>query len=247
MRSCSRNSSRFPPSTNSASGTRTAISERLAGERTAAPHKSRYRSLLPATPPGPGQQYAFEVDLDRCSGCKACVVACHTLNGLDENETWRDVGLLDWRLAGRSGDAARHGRVPPLSSTGLHDRLPGQCVRKGPDHGHRQASRRSVLRLPVLHAGLPVRRSKVSRGQRHRPKVRHVFLAAGGWRAAGVRSSVSARGDRDSPRRSRAGRRDAEASVFLPAAPDPQITLPTTTYKSRRPFPATCCRPIISA
>src|SRR5262245_39565861 len=56
--------------------------------------RSRYRALLPAAPPGPGQQYAFEVDLDRCSGCKACVVACHTLNGLDENETWRDVGLL---------------------------------------------------------------------------------------------------------------------------------------------------------
>ncbi len=49
---------------------------------------------MPATPPGPGQQYAFEVDLDRCSGCKACVTACHTLNGLDEDETWRDVGLL---------------------------------------------------------------------------------------------------------------------------------------------------------
>jgi DMSO reductase anchor subunit len=30
---------------------------------------------------------------------------------------------------------------------------------------------------------------------------------------------------------------DAETSAFLPAAPDPQITLPTTTYKSRRPFP----------
>src|SRR5262245_2285471 len=59
------------------------------------PNRSpRYHSLLPATPPGPGQQYAFEVDLDRCSGCKACVVACHTLNGLDESETWRDVGLL---------------------------------------------------------------------------------------------------------------------------------------------------------
>jgi ferredoxin len=57
-------------------------------------YDARYQSLLPATPPAPGQQYAFEVDLDRCSGCKACVVACHTLNGLDENETWRDVGLL---------------------------------------------------------------------------------------------------------------------------------------------------------
>jgi formate dehydrogenase iron-sulfur subunit len=54
----------------------------------------RYRELLPASPPGPGEQYAFEVDLDRCSGCKACVTACHSLNGLDDNETWREVGLL---------------------------------------------------------------------------------------------------------------------------------------------------------
>src|SRR3990170_1063694 len=53
-----------------------------------------YSKLVPATEPGEGQQYAFEVDLDRCSGCKACVAACHSLNGLDEQETWRDVGLL---------------------------------------------------------------------------------------------------------------------------------------------------------
>jgi Fe-S-cluster-containing dehydrogenase component/DMSO reductase anchor subunit len=53
-----------------------------------------YRALLPATPPGPGQQLAFEVDLDRCSGCKACVAACHNLNGLDPGESWRDVGLV---------------------------------------------------------------------------------------------------------------------------------------------------------
>jgi formate dehydrogenase iron-sulfur subunit len=55
---------------------------------------ARYRDLLPATAPAPGQQYAFEVDLDQCSGCKACVTACHSLNGLDEEETWRNVGLL---------------------------------------------------------------------------------------------------------------------------------------------------------
>lgn len=56
--------------------------------------EKHYRKLLPATSPGPGQQYAFEVDLDKCSGCKACVSACHSLNGLDEAETWRNVGLL---------------------------------------------------------------------------------------------------------------------------------------------------------
>jgi formate dehydrogenase iron-sulfur subunit len=53
-----------------------------------------YSALMPAQPPGPGQQLAFEVDLDRCSGCKACVAACHNMNGLDEGESWRDVGLV---------------------------------------------------------------------------------------------------------------------------------------------------------
>jgi len=53
-----------------------------------------YRDLIPLEKPGAGRQYAFEVDLDKCSGCKACVSACHSLNGLEEGETWRSVGLL---------------------------------------------------------------------------------------------------------------------------------------------------------
>ncbi len=53
-----------------------------------------YRSLIPLTKPGVGEQYAFEVSLDRCTGCKACVSACHSLNGLDEHEAWRDTGTL---------------------------------------------------------------------------------------------------------------------------------------------------------
>jgi formate dehydrogenase iron-sulfur subunit len=66
-----------------------------AHDRGEVPAKEKhYRNLLPATSPQPGQQYAFEVDLDKCSGCKACVTACHSLNGLDEVETWRSVGLL---------------------------------------------------------------------------------------------------------------------------------------------------------
>lgn len=56
-----------------------------------APH---YRTLIPLSQPGAGEQYAFEVSLDRCTGCKACVSACHSLNGLDEGETWRDVGMI---------------------------------------------------------------------------------------------------------------------------------------------------------
>src|SRR5438105_557091 len=73
-------------------------------------HEARrglYRDLLPLSPPATGEQYAFEVNLDQCSGCKACVSACHSLNGLDEHETWRGVGLLmdipDARDARRRG------------------------------------------------------------------------------------------------------------------------------------------------
>jgi len=53
-----------------------------------------YKDLIPLSKPGKGEQYAFEVDLDACTGCKACVVACHSLNGLDDNESWRDVGMI---------------------------------------------------------------------------------------------------------------------------------------------------------
>jgi formate dehydrogenase iron-sulfur subunit len=53
-----------------------------------------YRGLIPFSKPGRGEQYAFEVNLDQCTGCKACVAACHSLNGLDDNESWRDVGVL---------------------------------------------------------------------------------------------------------------------------------------------------------
>ncbi len=62
------------------------------GSQNAAP--KNFQSLIPLTKPRPGEQYAFEVELDSCTGCKACVSACHSLNGLDDEETWRDVGLL---------------------------------------------------------------------------------------------------------------------------------------------------------
>lgn len=57
--------------------------------------KSRsWQRLIPLTAPAPGEQYGFEVNLDACTGCKACVSACHSLNGLDEDESWRDTGQL---------------------------------------------------------------------------------------------------------------------------------------------------------
>ncbi|MGI9119364.1 MAG: DmsC/YnfH family molybdoenzyme membrane anchor subunit [Acidimicrobiales bacterium] len=65
-------------------------------ETGALPAQARYyRDLVPLHQPGPGQQYGFEVDLDACTGCKACVTACHSLNGLDDGESWRTVGLVE--------------------------------------------------------------------------------------------------------------------------------------------------------
>lgn len=66
-------------------------------------HAERYEDLIPLSrAPGEGEQLAFRVDLDRCTGCKACVSACHHLNGLGEGETWRDVGLVYGEESGRS-------------------------------------------------------------------------------------------------------------------------------------------------
>lgn len=53
-----------------------------------------YRELIPLRKPRHGEQYAFVVDLDACTGCKSCVNACHSLNGLDDDEIWRNVGVI---------------------------------------------------------------------------------------------------------------------------------------------------------
>ena len=50
-----------------------------------------FRALIPTQTPEVGEQYSFEVDVDRCSACKACVSACHHMNGLSSDESWRRV------------------------------------------------------------------------------------------------------------------------------------------------------------
>ncbi len=54
----------------------------------------KWTDLIPLSKPSEGEQFRFDVDLDLCTGCKACVTACHSLNGLDESESFRSVGLL---------------------------------------------------------------------------------------------------------------------------------------------------------
>jgi Fe-S-cluster-containing dehydrogenase component/DMSO reductase anchor subunit len=207
--------------------------------RQASAHTSAksYRALLPATPPGPGQQYAFEVDLDRCSGCKACVTACHSLNGLDEGETWREVGLLvggprSLPVLQHVTTACHHCLEPacmhgcPVRAyekdpvTGIVKHLDDQCF------GCQYCTLACPYEVPKYHRGKGIVRKCDMCSSRLSVGEPPACVQACPHEAIVIRLV-----DRDQVIE------DAETAVFLPAAPDPQLTYPTTTYKSRTPFP----------
>ncbi len=196
-----------------------------------------YSKLLPASPPGAGQQYAFEVDLDRCSGCKACVAACHSLNGLDEQETWRDVGLL---MGGTSFNpvmqhvtTACHHCIEPAcmtacpvnayekdSVTGIVKHLDDQCF------GCQYCTLACPYEVPKYHHGKGIVRKCDMCSDRLAVSEAPACVQACPHEAIAIRVVEVAQ-----------VRENAEADPFLPAAPEPHITLPTTTYKTSRVFP----------
>lgn len=196
-----------------------------------------YEALLPAQPPGPGQQYAFEVDLDRCSGCKACVTACHTLNGLDESETWRDVGLLVGGTASNPlmqhvTTACHHCLDPgcmkgcPVDAyekdpvTGIVKHLDDQCI------GCQYCTLACPYDVPKYHAEKGIVRKCDMCSNRLAVGEAPACVQACPHQAIAIRIVNVAQ-----------VLEDAEASQFLPGAPDPQLTHPTTHYKSARAFP----------
>ncbi len=202
------------------------------------PAQARYYSkLVPAAPPGPGQQYAFEVDLDRCSGCKACVTACHTLNGLDEQETWRDVGLLVGGTAGNPmmqhvTTACHHCLEPacmnacPVDAyekdpvTGIVKHLDDQCF------GCQYCTLACPYDVPKYHSGKGIVRKCDMCSDRLADGEAPACVQACPHEAISI-SVVDVQQVID----------DSEADNFLPAAPEPHITLPTTRYKTSRVFP----------
>jgi len=198
------------------------------------PHPGTYTSLLPAKTPGPGQQYAFEVDLDRCSGCKACVAACHAMNGLDEGEVWREVGLL---VSGpglpvlQHVTAACHHCLDPACLnacpvdayekdpvTGIVKHLDDQCF------GCQYCTLACPYDAPKFHPGKGI--------------VRKCDMCAGRLAAGELPACVQ--GCPHEAIRIRVVDREEVVAVaasngFLPTAPDPTYTLPTTRYLSARP------------
>lgn len=197
----------------------------------------RYAALLPAAPPRPGQQYAFEVDLDRCSGCKGCVTACHAQNGLDEEETWRDVGLL---IGGTRAlpviqhvtTACHHCLEPaclqgcPVNAyekdplTGIVKHLDDQCF------GCQYCTLACPYEVPKYHRGKGIVRKCDMCSQRLSAGEPPACVAACPHSAIAIRVVDVERVIED-----------AEVVPFLPCTPDPQITLPTTHYKTQRVLP----------
>jgi Fe-S-cluster-containing dehydrogenase component/DMSO reductase anchor subunit len=196
-----------------------------------------YRDLIPLETPKAGQQYAFEVDLDRCSGCKSCVAACHELNGLDDDETWRSVGLL---LGGTPAlpvlqhvtSACHHCLDPaclygcPVKAyekdpvTGIVKHLDDQCI----------GCQYCIFKCPY-----DVPKYNKARGIVRKCDMCSDRLAAG--EAPACVQACPTQAIRITVVDQRTVIEDSEANVFLPGAPEPHYTLPTTTYKSARPLP----------
>jgi Fe-S-cluster-containing dehydrogenase component/DMSO reductase anchor subunit len=189
--------------------------------------------LIPLTKPQPGEQYAFEVDLDSCTGCKACVAACHSLNGLDDTETWRDVGLIVspeprhpftqtvTTACHHCADPACLNGCPVLAyekdpATGIVRHLDDQCI------GCSYCVLKCPYDVPKFNARLGiVRKCDMCHGR-----------LAHGEAPACVQACPT-----HAIRIVTVGalKTNPATNTFLNAAPDPNYTQPTTRYITQRP------------
>jgi Fe-S-cluster-containing dehydrogenase component/DMSO reductase anchor subunit len=186
-----------------------------------------YKHLIPLEKPSEGEQYAFQVELDKCTGCKACVVACHTLNGLDEDEAWRDVGLLE----------AGHGFQQTVT-TACHHCLDPECLHGCPVGAYEKEKDTGIVRhlddqcigceYCVLKCPYDVPKYSHKRGIVRKCDMCHQRLADGEAPACVQACPTEAisiiKIDTAALH---------ENNTFLPGAPTPDITQPTTRYIGR--------------
>ncbi len=200
---------------------------------------SSFRSqLIPLTAPKPGEQYAFQVDLDACTGCKACVSACHSLNGLDENETWRDVGLVS------SPDARKP--FTQTITTACHHCADPACLNGCPVLAYEKDPLTGIVRhlddqcigcsYCVLMCPYDVPKYNPARGIVRKCDMCHSRLAEGEAPAC-VQACPTHAISIVTVQTFVNGERKVDTSSFLAAAPDPSITLPTTRYVTKRQLP----------
>ncbi|MCC6234933.1 MAG: dimethyl sulfoxide reductase anchor subunit [Verrucomicrobiales bacterium] len=203
----------------------------------------RYRELIPLSQPGPGEQFAFEVDLDACSGCKACVTACHSLNGLEESESWRSVGLLVSRTGTPATARLQH------VTTACHHCLEPACLHGCPVLAYEKDPRTGIVRhlddqcigctYCLMTCPYEVPRYSKRLGVVRKCDLCHGRLAEGeapacaqacpnGAIRIGIANTAALRQQYPATRRD-------EPNSFLPASPAPSLTLPTTRFLSASP------------
>jgi Fe-S-cluster-containing dehydrogenase component/DMSO reductase anchor subunit len=199
-----------------------------------------YKNLIPVELPGENQQFAFEVDLDLCSGCKACVVACHSLNGLEENEIWREVGFLH-------GVDEQYNPLVQHVTTACHHCLEPGCMQGCPVKAYEKDPLTGIVhhlddqcigcQYCTLMCPYDVPQYSKSKGIVRKCNMCSDRLLAHEAPAC-VQScpngAISIQiVDKD------VVMARSQAGEFVAKAPDPQITKPTTHYKRKKPLPAT--------
>jgi formate dehydrogenase iron-sulfur subunit len=229
-------------------------------EKAEIPLQSRYyRDLLPLTRPAEAEQYAFEVDLDKCSGCKACVAACHSLNGLEPGESWRSVGLLvaDDPVSPiqQTVTTACHHCVDPAclngcpvlayekdSVTGIVKHLDDQCI------GCQYCVLKCPYEVPQFSSRLGIVRkcdmcsSRLSAGEA--PACVQACPSAAIRITIVQKAAIQLKYSGQSPlsvsveNASGTGAPTRTGNSFLAATPDPAYTLPTTRYVSAKGLPS---------
>ncbi|MFO7179725.1 MAG: DmsC/YnfH family molybdoenzyme membrane anchor subunit [Pseudomonadota bacterium] len=197
-----------------------------------------YRDLIPLERPRAGEQYAFEVDLDRCTGCKACVAACHSLNGLDEGEMFRTVGLLH----GGTVEAPAQITV----TTSCHHCLEPACMLGCPVKAYEKDPVTGIVKhlddqcfgcqYCTLMCPYDAPKYNKERGIVRKCDLCSERLAHGEAPACVQACPNGAIAVRVVDHASVV--QVAEAETFLPGAPGPEHTLPTTVYKTKKPLPA---------
>jgi Fe-S-cluster-containing dehydrogenase component/DMSO reductase anchor subunit len=204
----------------------------------ALPDQARYyRDLIPLGRPEAGQQYAFEVDLDVCTGCKACVAACHSLNGLEETEIWRTVGLLH--------GGTREAPAQQTVTTSCHHCVDPACMNGCPVNAYEKDPITGIVRhlddqcigcqYCTLTCPYDAPKYSKSKGIVRKCDMCSDRLSAGeapacvqGCPNQAIRIKVI----------DQTTALDASLSgQFLPGAPAPDHTVPTTVYKSSRSVP----------
>jgi len=198
---------------------------------------SFYRDLIPLDRPKLGEQYAFEVDLDRCTGCKACVTACHTLNGLDEGEVWRSVGLLH----GGTSDAPAQQNV----TTACHHCVEPACMHGCPTRAYEKDPITGIVKhlddqcfgcqYCTLMCPYDAPKYNASRGIVRKCDMCSDRLLRGEAPPCVQACPSGAIAIRVVEQAAIVQRSDARQ--FLPGAPAPDHTIPATRYQTRRGMP----------